>query len=77
MGISDDKHIVALCGGLTWVRTIYPKVPMHESVFIVLTIHSISLLFTSIDKGETLKDRSDSKGQWPKDPLKFDNSYFV
>ncbi|KAH1266868.1 L-ascorbate peroxidase 3 [Glycine max] len=44
MGISDDKHIVALCGGLTW--------------------------------GETLKDRSDSKGQWPKDPLKFDNSYY-
>nr|KYP66606.1 L-ascorbate peroxidase 3, peroxisomal [Cajanus cajan] len=42
MGLRDDKHIVALCGG---VRTIsYTKGPY---------------------------------GQWTKDPLKFDNSYFV
>ncbi|TKY70292.1 L-ascorbate peroxidase 3 [Spatholobus suberectus] len=45
MGLSDDKDIVALCGGL---RTMY--------------------------LGKPREDRSE--GQWTKDPLKFDNSYF-
>lgn len=30
-----------------------------------------------IDKGKAHKDRSDFEGQWTRNPLQFDNSYFV
>ncbi|KHN41865.1 L-ascorbate peroxidase 3, peroxisomal [Glycine soja] len=31
MGLSDEQDIVALCGGHTLIRTMYPKVPMGET----------------------------------------------
>ncbi|RZB78887.1 L-ascorbate peroxidase 3 [Glycine soja] len=33
MGLSDEQDIVALCGGHTLIRTMYPKVPMDEEIF--------------------------------------------
>ncbi|KAG4386586.1 hypothetical protein GLYMA_11G080901v4 [Glycine max] len=31
MGLSDEQDIVALCGGHTLIRTMYPKVSMGET----------------------------------------------
>lgn len=85
MGLSD-KDIVALSGAHTLVNS-WPSPILREILFNSLVLSYVNLalwihifwfwsLFWYI-KGKAHRDRSGFEGSWTKDPLKFDNSYFV
>lgn len=77
MGLSD-KDIVALSGGHTLV---FCLMHLHLDIYIFLSndnavCHKVSLL-CSLLQGRAHPERSGFEGPWTKEPLKFDNSYFV
>lgn len=77
MGLSD-KDIVALSGGHTLVLSL---MNLHLGIDIFFSYENVVCLkvplLCYLLQGRAHPERSGFEGPWTKEPLKFDNSYFV